>query len=472
MISSFSSACPTAASASCTQVVPMAYVLNNALPVVTTIGGKRRRRPLPAALSLLESVTTEDALLLLDATGIIRYCSKPFLFGGEAGQLQGRLLASLIPTLLLRRTTPGYNIAYARFWALQMPWQRHTLVTLDQRHQDVDIGLRAVVLNGRHSLLVTIRPVPASDAGSRHLQRLLDGAESATEIYLVTDLSGTITYVNPAFEKVTGYRSRDVLGQPARMLSSGAHGPEVFSEMWATLRAGRPFHAVLVNRRCDGTHYHHEMSIRPFVEDGKVTHFVSTGQDVSEHRRALQQLTDRAHHDCLTGLPNRHLFLDRLQQALARANRRASPCCLLLLDLDAFKAVNDQHGHAAGDRLLQAMASGLRQCVRSNDTVARLGGDEFGLILEGMDSVASTERILRQIADAVCDVVATHALGVRVTASIGACILPQQCDDQAWWLAQADMAMYHTKRNGGNGYSFASHSAPNEALDWQRLEPV
>ncbi len=366
-------------------------------------------------------------------------------------------MVSLVPTLYLRDATPGFNIAYAQFWLNCGPWQRHILRTLDGRLQNVEIGLSVAVLGSKHYLCVTLRTAPQADNGSRDLLRLYQRADAAPESCLVTDLEGAITYVNPAFEKVTGYRRSDLIGQSPRILRSGAHDAEFFGEMWATLRSSRRFHGVLVNRKRNGAHYHEEISIRPFIDsDGNVTHFVSSGRDVSERYQALQHLTDRANHDALTRLPNRHLFRDRMQQAMARANRHATRCCLLYLDLDRFKEINDRFGHAAGDRLLKAVAVELRQCLRDNDTVARLGGDEFAVILEDVDTIVSAERILHQIGEAVRRAVAVHGQGVPITASIGACLFPMDCDDEAWLMALADKAMYCAKTNGGNGYSFVA----------------
>ena len=173
--------------------------------------------------------------------------------------------------------------------------------------------------------------------------------------------------------------------------------------MWGALRSGVEFRGVLINRKKSGELFHEEKVIRPFFgSDGRVTHFVSIGRDVTDRIREMEDLTRAATHDSLTDLPNRRLFFDRLGQALRQAARRGTGLAVAVVDIDRFKAINDLHGHLAGDAVLQGVASRLQRCVREEDTVARLGGDEFGLILlDATDPAvvaALLEKILRSIA--------------------------------------------------------------------------
>jgi diguanylate cyclase (GGDEF)-like protein/PAS domain S-box-containing protein len=401
---------------------------------------------------------SDQSALILDRQGNICYCNNLWMLGGASEELHGKPIAMLVPTLALRAGTPGYNVAYAHFWSARGLWQRHAMKILDGSCLSVEMCLSSVVLDGKYYLLLLLRS--AAQARSRtetsqDLQRLFQSAETATEACFVTDLEGAITYANPAFEKLTGYLRSEVVGRTPRFLKSGVHDDEFFRDMWETLHGGRAFHTVMVNRRYDGAAYHEEKTVRPFfADDGSVTHFVSTGRDVSERYQRLQQLTYRANHDSLTGLPNRHLFDDRLQQAIARAERSDRSFCLLYVDLDRFKEVNDQFGHVVGDQLLRAATARLRQCVRDIDTVARLGGDEFALILEDVESRDSAERILSQLVLGLRNVVADDAIGMNVTASIGAALCPIDGSDQAILMARADIAMYQAKARGGNRYAF------------------
>ncbi|HKJ71904.1 MAG TPA: diguanylate cyclase, partial [Gammaproteobacteria bacterium] len=193
--------------------------------------------------------------------------------------------------------------------------------------------------------------------------------EQTTDIVFITNPEGTIEYVNPGFETVTGYGRDEAVGRTPRILKSDQHPPTFYAGVWAAITAGRPYHGVFVNRRRDGSLYHEEKAITPMRNDqGRITHFVSTGKDISAHIQYQEQIQHLAQHDQLTDLPNRSLFNDRLQQAIRRADRRGNRVALLFCDLNDFKSINDRFGHHAGDQLLQEVAERLRACGRREDT--------------------------------------------------------------------------------------------------------
>ena len=208
------------------------------------------------------------------------------------------------------------------------------------------------------------------------VHKLSSAIEQTADSVVITDLHGTIEYVNPAFEKNTGFRRAEAVGQTPRIVKSGKHDAEFYRRLWDTILRGEAFRDVLVNRRKDGTLYYEEKTITPLKDEkGRITHFVSTGKDVTERMEAQERLDRLAYYDTLTGLPNRNLFRDRLRHALERVQRAGRTVATLVLDLDNFKAVNDSLGHEVGDLLLKAISERLRACVREEDTVARLGGE-------------------------------------------------------------------------------------------------
>ena len=228
----------------------------------------------------------------------------------------------------------------------------------------------------------------------------------------------------------------------------------------------------LLNRRRDGELFPAWVSITAVRSSrGKLLGHITSFRDISESKHSEERIRHLAYYDSLTGLPNRSLFLDRLQQELARAQRHGHCVALLFLDLDGFKAINDSMGHLAGDMLLKRVAERLQDCLRAEDTVARMGGDEFTVILGrlqdheaalgGASSIA--EKILRSLEAAI----PLSAGEVYVTSSIGVAIYPFDGEDANALLKNADTAMYHAKSFGKNNFQFYAESM--NALSLERL---
>lgn len=300
-----------------------------------------------------------------------------------------------------------------------------------------------------------------SDDTLEHAAWLL---ENSSESGMITDLAGHIEYVNPSFEKLTGYDRNLALGRTPAILKSGHQTPEYYRELWSTLNAGMEFRGVLVNRRRDGSLFHEEKSIRPlFGKTGNVQHYMSSGRDVSLRVEAFEKLRYDATHDGLTGLPNRTLFLDRLEQSLACAARSGERLAVALVDLNGFKAINDGAGHDAGDAALQVTARRLERCLRRSDTAARLGGDEFALLLHGTDDIERVMSALMQACGEPFGRTATERIPLSV--SVGVSAYPEDGLTSSALLQRADEAMYRAKRSGGERSRWAvAKSAPKAVL--------
>jgi diguanylate cyclase (GGDEF)-like protein/PAS domain S-box-containing protein len=282
----------------------------------------------------------------------------------------------------------------------------------------------------------------------------------SSEAAFVTDADGVIRYVNPAFERMTGFGSTEAIGSTPAILKSGLLPPEFYQHLWRTLLAGQEFRGVLINRRKGGEIYHEEKTIRPLLGvDGGITYFLSCGRDVSERLAAIEKLQHEALHDGLTQLPNRTLFADRLRQALSNTRRSGACFAVAMLDVDGFKAINDTRGHAAGDAVLRAAASRLRLCVREIDTVARLGGDEFAVLLPGPSDAASARQILRKMIEAFAVPVRLEdGTAIKLTISAGGSLCPDHGKDDGVLMRAADRAMYRAKHDGGNGFRMSDGS--------------
>jgi len=279
--------------------------------------------------------------------------------------------------------------------------------------------------------------------------------EQWPDAVMLTDADGVIEDVNAAFEALTGYRRAEVVGRTPALLKSGRQHPRFYRRMWAAIRNGKPFRGVFLNRRKSGELFHEEEVILPLRGPDGRTAFVSAGRDITAHVRARRKLEHAATHDALTGLPNRRLFLDRLDQALRQAARRTEPLAVAIMDLDGFKAANTRFGHPAGDAVLRAVARRTRRCVRAVDTVARIGGDEFALILAGANA-SGAARVLEKVRKANALALRYGKGRIATSVSIGAALYPANGRQAARLLKRADAAMYRAKNSGGNRCSFAA----------------
>jgi diguanylate cyclase (GGDEF)-like protein/PAS domain S-box-containing protein len=301
------------------------------------------------------------------------------------------------------------------------------------------------------------------------MRKLSSAVVQAADAVMITDTNGVIEYVNPAFVRMTGYSAAEVAGKTPRILKSGKHKDEFFAQLWRAMGAGESFHDVIINRRKDGSEYYEEVTIAPVRNpEGEVTHFISTGRDISDRMRAQEQLRHLAHHDSVTGLPNRILLMDRIEQSLHRARRHELGFAVLFIDLDGFKTINDSLGHHAGDVLLRGVGERLTAAVRNEDTVARLGGDEFAVVLDSLRDTGSVPTVADKLLTEMSRPMMVEGKSLTVTGSIGIAVYPDDGEAVHELLRRADSAMYLAKRSGKNNYR--TYSAGGEAEETGRLE--
>ncbi len=263
---------------------------------------------------------------------------------------------------------------------------------------------------------------------------------------LITDSSARIVSVNQAFCAMTGYAESELLGQPPSILQSGYTTGEEYNRMWESLNASGQWQGDIIDRMKNGTLIPMRASInRVKNTDNQLTHYVAIMSDISERKAEEEHLRHIAYHDPLTGLANRVLFNDRLEQAIKVASRNNTQFAILFLDLDKFKPVNDLFGHKIGDRLLQKVADRLTRSVRETDTVTRLGGDEFVILLENVSGLEIVEKLLSQITDAIGKAYHIDDYDIEIGVSAGISIYPDHGTDAKALLHKADIAMYETK---------------------------
>ena len=286
----------------------------------------------------------------------------------------------------------------------------------------------------------------------------------------ITDANERIVRVNQAFSAMTGYAAAEAVGQKPSMLSSGRHSADFYRHLKGSLASNGFWQGEIWNRRKNGEVFAEWVTISAVRDEGgQVTHYVAAFSDVTEHKKAEEQIHLLAFYDPLTQLPNRRLFHDRLDQAMAAGVRTRNAGALLFLDLDGFKGLNDRHGHAMGDELLTEVARRLTACVRESDTVARLGGDEFVVILEdlidGPDAAGQAERVAEKVRRALVQpyLLSTPSGGPGIeyqcSASIGICLFRGRDLPRDELIKRADIAMYQAKGAGRNTMRFYEGSA-------------
>ncbi len=274
----------------------------------------------------------------------------------------------------------------------------------------------------------------------------------AREGIMVTDADGTIMDINRAFTRITGYEREEILGQNPRILQSGQQPKDFYLSMWQCLQHQGFWEGELWNRRKDGVAYAALQTITAVRNAaGAIRQYVSLFSDITALKAHENELEHIAHYDVLTDLPNRALLADRLRQNMVQALRRGKLLAVVFLDLDGFKAVNDTHGHAAGDQLLVSLAARMKQALRGGDTLARIGGDEFVAVLIDLEKREGSQPMLNRLLHAAAEPVPFGTVQLQVSASLGVTFYPQSVElDADQLLRQADQAMYRAKLSGKN----------------------
>jgi len=291
-------------------------------------------------------------------------------------------------------------------------------------------------------------------------QRIAATAFESQEGIIVTDADAHIIRVNAAFTTITGYTADDAIGQTPKLLSSGRQDEAFYNEMWDTLLKLGAWEGEIWNRRKSGETYPEHLTITAVKdEEGIVTHYVASFSDITKSKIATDEIKNLAFYDPLTFIPNRRLFLDRLKQAFASSTRSNKRGAVVFLDIDHFKTLNDTLGHDVGDLLLKEVAMRLGHCVRESDTIARLGGDEFVVLLENLsedliEAASQAKDMCQKILHSLSQPYLLNTNQHYCTASLGVTLFVDHEVDLEQVMKQADIAMYQSKTDGRNTFSF------------------
>jgi|GEM_PF-262148 len=297
-------------------------------------------------------------------------------------------------------------------------------------------------------------------------------AENSTDLISRTAARGRILYASPAIRTLLGYEPSEMLGHSVFEFVVPADHDALRRTTLALQSNGAATTFTYRALRRDGSAVWFETTSRALIasDTGEVEEIVSVSRDISERRRAEEQIEYQAYHDALTGLPNRLLFRDRLTVALAHAKRMRTPLAVMFLDLDSFKYVNDTLGHSVGDELLKLVAGRLTEALREEDTIARMGGDEFTILLANLSSADHAPVIAQKLLDSVAQPLRVEGHELFVTTSVGIALYPGDGESAEALLQSADNAMYRAKEAGRNSYQLCTPSMNRRAVERLSLE--
>ena len=420
-------------------------------------------------------------LLVTDARGNVIRANR-----GARHVLQGNGLHPLIGNLRDRVDAAGAAEldALLQHFAAETTNEAMVLCRLGLLHSDLPgavITYTLLVMRARDMDIAQIHwqflePDAGQPLESLAPQRLLD-METARFAVLVTDPQARILAVNAGLCVMTDFTAEELLQRPISVLSSGRHTAEFYQAFWERLKTFGSWTGEFLNRRRSGNIYPELRTIKSVQDlNGRTLFYVSASHDVSDRNNSIEKLSRLAYHDALTTLPNRRLLDDRLAQAIKVARRGDDGLSLLFMDLDRLKPINDVHGHAVGDQVLQQVAARLEQTVRGGDTVARIGGDEFVILLPGINRIGDVEEVVRKLLTTLSAPITAGEFRLFVGASFGCARYPVDGVDGDTLIRNADAAMYVAKQRGGNQIGYldvdtAIQARPTVGLDvWGAAE--
>jgi len=398
-----------------------------------------------------------DAIFIIDAVGYITDANHQVmqLFGYDYGEILGKRADDLVHDSEKQVCADKLKMALL---GMQPPIYEHIFQRKDGSVFPAEINLSpARGTDGKvHYVQCIVRDISQRKAAERALQesgrRYQTLFSQSLDAIFIIGLDGYILDANPGAAKMLGYEVEEMKGLHVRVFSAPDEKIHT-NHVIAKLLAGEtllPYERLAIKK--DGTIFPVEVrAVLVRDADGNPLYIQSASHNITERKNFEQQLHHLATHDPLTGLPNRSLFFDRLQHALARARRTKRKVAILFIDLDGFKQVNDTYGHAIGDRLLQAITKRLETCFRESDTLARMGGDEFTLILENITGLEQAITLSERVLSSLEELFLIQGHEISVSASLGLSLFPEDGEEGELLVNHADNAMYAAKRTGKGG---------------------
>ena len=346
---------------------------------------------------------------------------------------------------------------------------------VDRNGRVFPVSIKASLLYGEYGEIIgmwgTARDITERKQAENKLLLAARVFENSGEGIVITDRNRTVVSINSAFSKITGYGLEELYGQPLQFHAAGANDDSFLQTLWQAAETGGYWEGEIRYRHHDGNHRTVWLTLRQVKEaNGTVANYIGHLTDISERRAWEEHFRYLSEHDYLTGLPNRTLFQDRLQQAILQSERSGEKLAVAFMDLDRFKNINDSLGHHIGDKLLHAVSERLKQCVRSSDTISRQGGDEFILLLTGLHRREDAIQIVEHIQTAVADVYLIDDYEFNITSSVGLSLFPDDGNDHDALIKNADAAMYQAKAAGRNSYHVFTDELKEKAVERVQIE--
>ena len=418
---------------------------NNRLMQAVIAGERRLKSQLDFTSAITDSIA--EGLLAIDRQGLLSFINPAAadLLGHSPQALLGQTLSDFLPLQL-------DGIESNQHGEINLP-----LKDKGERYIAYD---SAPLLDDSGPLgwVVAFRDITARKEADKQLRLLKRSLEASFNGAIICDAEAEslpIIYVNPAFERITGYSAAEAIGQNCRFLQGDEREQVGIGEIRRGLAEQRDSHVVLRNFRKDGSPFWNDLYIAPVPNDeGKITHFIGVLSDISEQKRYESELAYNASHDVLTGLPNRSLLEDRLKQGCQISRRYSRSLAVMFIDLDGFKPINDSMGHGVGDQILIEVARRMNQQIRPGDTVARLGGDEFVVVLPDLAREEDVLLVVDRVIESIARPYKIAKIELRITASIGITLSDGNVEDPMQLIQQADLAMFKAKQQGRNNYQW------------------
>jgi len=414
--------------------------------------------------------TTSEGFLILTPQLQINFANTAIC------QLSGYSLSEIKAKSVLAFLTPESRIQLRQQLSKTLSYS-HLAAELTLKHKNghtIFIRYKATVMADGSGFFTYITDITERKLKEVELKTLTSAVKHSASSIIITDKNGIIEYVNPRFCVVTGYSEQEVIGQTPSLISTKNTRKELHTELWQTILAGDDWHGETYNCTKNGEFYWSMMSISPIMnEDGEISQFVSVSQDITEHKSKHLKMEELALRDPLTGLANRRLFDDRLNQAIQIINyQKRNGIGIIMLDLDHFKDINDTYGHDVGDLILKEVARKLLMSTRKKDTVSRFGGDEFIILLQDINTKSDAQGVAENILQTLSEPIDTGEHIFSITSSLGVCLAPQNGCISTQLLKAADLALYQAKVAGRNNMQFYNVDMPYKKQSNKNIDNV